>query len=271
MRTATPIAHVVGQLNALMAQELLLSFLNRPNAPWNPREIQIPPREILSSENLGILIVDVDERYTGKLPTRDPNVNKMIAALNTLLKWGEKNCPDRIFVAEYVNCNPSLGNTVPIHKPTVGQIFEGTSMRSRCHVFGKPDHSPFHLTKLEDSLREKGIQTLIVGGINSLGCLGEGILDAVAYGFRVILPDDAHLQNKETYNTRFISAMELANHHLYKYLDGERFFTGISGVSDVLGLIDAAQLGEASYEKAKAALQKKLPDIVPACRVPAMA
>lgn len=59
-------------------------------------------------------------------------------------------------------------------------------------VFAKRFNSAFKETGLEDWLRERGITTLVIAGMQTEHCLDATIKSAFERGFRVIVPEGAH-------------------------------------------------------------------------------
>src|SRR5204862_4981255 len=58
-------------------------------------------------------------------------------------------------------------------------------------VIHKPTASSFYRTDLEEQLRELGIDTLVVTGCSTSGCVRATVVDAHARGFKINVPEDA--------------------------------------------------------------------------------
>jgi nicotinamidase-related amidase len=58
-------------------------------------------------------------------------------------------------------------------------------------VIYKPTASSFYLTDFEERLRAMGIDTLIVTGTTTSGCVRATVVDAHARGFKINVPEDA--------------------------------------------------------------------------------
>ena len=58
-------------------------------------------------------------------------------------------------------------------------------------VLDKRFYSPFHGTDLAQSLRQRGIDSLVISGAETDMCVLAAVLDAVDLGLRVVLPTDA--------------------------------------------------------------------------------
>lgn len=57
-------------------------------------------------------------------------------------------------------------------------------------VFGKYKPSAFFGTQLESLLNQDGIDTLIVTGMTTSGCVRASVVDAFSYNYRVIVPEE---------------------------------------------------------------------------------
>ena len=58
-------------------------------------------------------------------------------------------------------------------------------------VVDKTIYSPWPGTGLEEMLRERGIDTLVVSGAETDVCVLAAVLGAVDFGYRVVIPHDA--------------------------------------------------------------------------------
>jgi maleamate amidohydrolase len=59
------------------------------------------------------------------------------------------------------------------------------------HIFHKPTASSFYLTNFEDQLHKMDVDTLIVTGCATSGCVRASVVDAHARGFKVNVIEDA--------------------------------------------------------------------------------
>jgi nicotinamidase-related amidase len=83
-------------------------------------------------------------------------------------------------------------------------------------VLDKRYYSPFHGTSLAGSLRQQGVDTLVITGAETDMCVLAAVLDAVDLGLRVILPVDALCSSSDEthegllrlYRTRFSEQIE---------------------------------------------------------------
>ena len=86
-------------------------------------------------------------------------------------------------------------------------------------VVDKSFYSPFHETGLIDLLREREVDTLVMTGAETDVCVASAVLDAVDYGFRIVLVKDGCCSSSdathdgllELYSSRFSSQIEVAD------------------------------------------------------------
>lgn len=73
----------------------------------------------------------------------------------------------------------------------LGDWVPGLSPATQDAVFTKQQASSFFETGLADHLRSAGIDTLVVGGVSTSGCVRATAVDACQYGFVPIVVDEA--------------------------------------------------------------------------------
>lgn len=78
-------------------------------------------------------------------------------------------------------------------------------------IFNKKYNSAFRKTGLREYLQEKGVERLIVTGMQTDFCVDATIKAAFEYGFDVIVPRGGHT----TFDNRYLSGEEL--YHYYSY------------------------------------------------------
>jgi len=86
-------------------------------------------------------------------------------------------------------------------------------------VLDKPFYSPFHRTRLAQTLHERNCDALIVSGAETDMCVLAAVLDAVDLGLRVVLPVDALCSSSDEshealialYRNRFSQQVETAS------------------------------------------------------------
>jgi nicotinamidase-related amidase len=138
------------------------------------------------SPNAGLLVIDVQKGFDDPKwgPRNNPDAEQRIAEL--LGAW--RNAQRPIFHVQHL----SRLNDSPLHPRNPGcQIKELVQPGKNEPVFQKDVNSAFIGTSLEDSLRKKGIQTVVIVGLTTPHCISTSARMAGNLGFEVYLPSDA--------------------------------------------------------------------------------
>lgn len=93
-------------------------------------------------------------------------------------------------------------------------------------VIEKQHSSAFHDTDFHAQLQSRGIDHLIVAGLQTEMCVDSACRHAVALGYRVTLVADAH----STYDSRVLPAQSIIDHHNRTLGSG---FVALSPAADV--------------------------------------
>jgi nicotinamidase-related amidase len=78
--------------------------------------------------------------------------------------------------------------------------------------------SAFHQTGLEQRLREQGVDSLVVTGLTTSGCVRATVVDGLQYDYRVVVPreavgdrnSEAHQANLFDLNAKYADVVPLA-------------------------------------------------------------
>lgn len=89
------------------------------------------------------------------------------------------------------------------------------------HVFAKPFASCFFATDLADRLKGLGIDTLVIAGCTTSGCVRASAVDACQHGFRTIVAREA-------------TADRLAEAHLQSLADIDLKYGDVRGVDEII-------------------------------------
>jgi nicotinamidase-related amidase len=118
-----------------------------------------------------LLILDVEQRT---VPSR-PRAVAMVPRVKKLLEWARKN---GILVVYSTTPGVSPDTILPEVKPAPGEVVVAASV------------DKYFKTKLEETLRAKGITNLIITGVAAEGAVLGTTIGSVVRGFKVILPVD---------------------------------------------------------------------------------
>jgi nicotinamidase-related amidase len=155
------------------------------------------------STNSGLLIIDVQ---AGVFNETDPVFQGEILLTkiqNLIVKARSKGAP--IF---YIQHNARRGKPLEPGKPG-WSIHPSIAPRSEDTIIEKKTPDSFFETTLQQELDKKGIQKLIITGIQSELCVDTTCRRAFSLGYQVILVKDAH----STWNTKDLTASQIINHH----------------------------------------------------------
>lgn len=147
---------------------------------------QAPSPSKLNANTTAILVIDFQNEYfTGRMPI--PDGKKALEKAKQVVNFAHKNKMPVYFVRH-------LG-------PTDGPLFAKGSINAEFHkdlqprdidfVIDKETPSSFVGTNLDQQLKAKGINTLIITGLMTHMCVSSTARDAVPMGYDVIIAEDA--------------------------------------------------------------------------------
>ncbi|MFC0397685.1 cysteine hydrolase family protein [Paraburkholderia rhizosphaerae] len=133
-----------------------------------------------------LLVIDFQNEYfNGKLPIPDGK-----KALTNAVRLIERADADGIAVYHVQHVNPA-GSPVFAEDSATSHIHAGIQPAAHHQLVRKRSVSVFPTTDLDQQLKQKGIDTLIVTGLMTHACVAGAARDAVPLGYRVIVADDA--------------------------------------------------------------------------------
>ncbi len=133
--------------------------------------------ELLSVNDSGLLVVDVQEKLIGLVPEHERivwNIGRLLDGAKAL----------GVFAAATEQYPQGLGPTTPV----LAQRFDSTPDNP---VPAKTMFSCRGSASTFDGFRRRGLFKLLVVGIETHVCIGQTVLDAMANGFRVYVAVDA--------------------------------------------------------------------------------
>lgn len=114
------------------------------------------------------------------------------------------------------------------------EIYDGIAPRPLERVIRKTSNSAFRGTDLRAHLEERGVQTLIVVGIQTEYCVDTTVRVAFEHGFDVLLPE----MTNTTFDRGELSARQIHDHYHREIFDGR--FGGVVSMDRALDLIGDA-------------------------------
>jgi nicotinamidase-related amidase len=149
-----------------------------------------------------LLVVDMQIGFTA--PERSPlagNLDAQVAAINKLIPAARKNGVPIVFtVVGYDPKVPADGGLWPEKAPSLLELKLGSELVEldpRIHrapedlLLVKKYASAFLGTPLAATLVTRGVDTLVVTGCTTSGCVRASVVDALSHGFRPIIPHEA--------------------------------------------------------------------------------
>ena len=149
-----------------------------------------------------LLVIDMQIGFTA--PEKSPlagNLDSHIAAINQLLPAARKAGAPVVFtVVGYDPQVPGDGGLWPEKAPTLLELKLGSDLvKVDPRLRRLPDElvlvkkyaSAFHGTPLAPTLVSRGVDTVLVTGCTTSGCVRATVMDALAHGFRPIVPEEA--------------------------------------------------------------------------------
>ena len=97
------------------------------------------------------------------------------------------------------------------------EIDPGLPLSSSDTIIEKTHASAFHGTNLADQLRREGIDSLVVTGLTTSGCVRASAVDGLQHNFKVVVPEEAtgdrdssaHDANLYDLNAKYVDVMPL--------------------------------------------------------------
>lgn len=149
-----------------------------------------------------LLVVDMQVGFTQ--PEKCPlagNLDSQVAAINELIRAARPKGVPIIFTA--IAYEPNSQNDAglwPEKAPSLRTLKIGSELvELDSRLDNRPEDirilkqyaSAFFATHLASTLTSRGIDTLIITGCTTSGCIRATAIDAISYGFRPIVPIDA--------------------------------------------------------------------------------
>ena len=148
-------------------------------------------------ENVALLVVDVQEGLVALHPYEEEQV---INNIKTLISF----CRDQEIEVIYARHDSGVGRRLERGTPA-WQIHEPVAPAPTERVFDKQFNSAFKETGLDDYLRQKAVETLVLVGIQTEYCVDSTCKTAFEFGYKVIIPE----QTTTTYDNGPISAKDV--------------------------------------------------------------
>jgi len=171
-------------------------------------------------KNTALLVIDVQNALVSAEPYA---IKEVICNIERLINTCRKNNVEVI----YIQHNDKIGEEL---EPQLEgwKIYKEINPNKNEKIICKNYNSAFKETNLKEYLEDKGINQLIITGMQTEYCIDATCKAAFEYGFKLIIPE----KTNTTFDNGSISQEELYKFYNYRIWDG-RFGTVVS-VEDVM-------------------------------------
>lgn len=174
-------------------------------------------------KNIILLIVDMQNELIESNPynkdTVVKNINKLIEA-----------CKENNYEIVYVRHDDGKGSE--LEKGTYNwEIYNEIAPKNNEKVIDKVYNSAFHGTELKEYLDMKGIDTIIITGMQVEYCIDSTIKHAFELGYNVIIPEETNT----TFDNEYLTGEKLYEFFNYKIWNNR--FAKVEKMSEVINML----------------------------------
>lgn len=183
--------------------------------------------------NTAVVIIDM-QPFFFRTKERRVKYNDLITNINKMISFAEKN-KMRIYHVKTIHKKDRSTWNLVMKKHDFVALLEGSeeskiideiNLMEHHEVVIKTRQSSFIKTDFEKRLRDSCIDTLIIGGVFTHGCVGRTAIDAYENDFNVILASDcsfSHLKDQEKVMFDVIlkeqEQLIMTNQEIFNYLN----------------------------------------------------
>jgi nicotinamidase-related amidase len=162
-------------------------------------EADMTGNDLTPGEQPAVLVVDLQNGETDPEEPIGSDLSDLIEESNDIVDAAHGNEVPVIFTRVVYSHSKAIdGGLWPKKIPELGtwtrgtypvQLDERLHVKDDDHVLEKPHASAFHGTELASMLTAMGVDTLIIIGCSTSGCIRASVSDASAHGFVPIVPE----------------------------------------------------------------------------------
>jgi nicotinamidase-related amidase len=144
----------------------------------------ISPRLEISPNSTALLIIDV-QRALFSRPTPIYRADDLIRNINSLVEIWQRHGGLIIYIQH-------SNNKMLVKNTNDWQFHPGLKKKKTDHVVHKVHGNAFEKTNLKELLESRGIESIVVTGLVTHGCVRATCIGGHRLGYRVILVEDGH-------------------------------------------------------------------------------
>ncbi len=173
--------------------------------------------------NIVLLVVDVQNALIKAHPY---NEQKVIENIKKLILIARDNKKEVLYVRH------DDGKGTELEQGTVGwQIYDSIVPNDNELIIEKQYNSAFHKTELREYLESKGIDTIILAGLQTEYCIDATCKSAFDYEYKIIIPEETNT----TFNNEYLSGEKL--YEFYNYMIWNKRFADVLPIDDVIRIL----------------------------------
>ena len=172
-----------------------------------------------------LLIVDVINGFTDPTCPLGSEAGSVVEANRQLMAvFHEQNLP--VYLTTVVYDNDDQASVFRARVPALNVLTRGSHwceidprlpLSSSDTIIEKTHASAFHGTNLAGQLRSEGVDSLVVTGLTTSGCVRASAVDGLQHNFKVVMPEEAtgdrdpsaHDANMYDLNAKYVDVMSL--------------------------------------------------------------
>jgi len=172
-----------------------------------------------------LLIVDVINGFTDPTcPLGSEAASVVEANCQLIAVFHEQNLP--VYLTTVVYDNDEQASVFRARVPALNVLKRGSHwceidprlpLSSSDTMIEKTHASAFHGTNLADQLRNEGVDSLVVAGLTTSGCVRASAVDGLQHNFKVVVPEEAtgdrdpsaHQANIYDLNAKYVDVLGL--------------------------------------------------------------
>lgn len=174
--------------------------------------------------NIVLLVVDVQNALIKAHPYNEQGVIENIKKLIAIARDNKK---------EVLYVRHDDGKGTEFEQGTDGwQIYNEVVPKDGELIFEKQYNSAFHKTELRKYLQDKGIDTIILMGLQTEYCMDATLKSAFDYNYKLIIPEETN----STFDNEYLSGKKL--YEFYNYEIWNKRFASVMPVEDVIEILE---------------------------------